>query len=815
MNMQTTYIDPVEAQRKLEDESVEMGIAAYRRTLNEDGPGNLLPGQQLVRAAMQPLVAAIKAWLVTTREGLASRSAGVFYFLDDLDAEAAAWITASSCISRLHESPTVTSVAGTIASRLEQTINIEAICAMNPRLATQVTKRVGKMSSDRNRLVFIRNGGERVDAKLVQWDDSTRLRLGSLLIELFHQSAGLVVPELVVRGKTDRNVILRPSESCRRWLEESHARCELMSPVRMPMVCFPRQWTNPFNGGYLSKELRQPLVKTYNRNYLTQLKDWDMDGVYATVNRMQDTAWAINEPVYGVMKELWESGHTIMVGADKDEPLLPPREEQHLPAKSWIEGETPEPAILSAWKMDAAKTYEKNAKTASKRIQLTQKLWVAEKMVECGNRFHFVYNLDWRGRLYPVAGSLSPQGDDSAKALMHFSKAVKLGDNGAYWLAVHGANSFGVDKVSFEDRIEWVELHTEDILATSKAPTSESIWWTEADAPFTFLAFCFEWSRLQTWVDAGNEQADFESTLPVAFDGACNGLQNFSAMLRDPIGGKATGLVPGEKPADIYSAVANLTQVHIDADAAAGDVVAQRWVGKMTRDLAKRNTMTVPYGVTVRGMRDQLFAKLTGSEAKHRGEDANYLSICNHESISQVVVAAKLAMDWLKEAAKVAASNQLPVRWTTPMGFLAVQDYREAIGERLDFEVVGKRYRLTIERTGDKLNTRKQSLGISPNFVHSLDASHLMRTVLFCVEDGMTDFAMIHDSYGCHAGHADLLRDNLRGAFIEQYSLPVLENFRNELLEQLPEELQSKLPPLPPMGDLDLEQVRTSEYFFA
>jgi DNA-directed RNA polymerase len=301
----------------------------------------------------------------------------------------------------------------------------------------------------------------------------------------------------------------------------------------------------------------------------------------------------------------------------------------------------------------------------------------------------------------------------------------------------------------------------------------------------------------------------------VAFDGACNGLQNFSARLKDPIGGKATGLVPGEKPADIYSEVARTAQQIIDRDAAAGNEVAQRWVGKMTRKLAKRNTMTVPYGVTQRGMKDQLFAELSDSDSKHRALDAQYLAQCNHEAIGEVVVAARLAMDWLREAAKVAASNQLPVRWTTPAGYLAVQDYREEVGDRLDFTVLGRNYQLTINRTGDKLNTRKQALGISPNFVHSLDAAHLMRTVLFCVQDGMRDFAMIHDSYGCHAGNATRLRDNLRQAFVDQYSAPVLAQFRDELLQQLPPELQKELPELPPMGDLDLEQVKASEYFFA
>jgi DNA-directed RNA polymerase len=144
-----------------------------------------------------------------------------------------------------------------------------------------------------------------------------------------------------------------------------------------------------------------------------------------------------------------------------------------------------------------------------------------------------------------------------------------------------------------------------------------------------------------------------------------------------------------------------------------------------------------------------------------------------------------------------------------------LQSYRIPVGQTVDFDVLGRRYQLMLQKTGDKLDTRKQAAGISPNFVHSLDAAHLMRTVLHCVADGMTDFAMIHDSYGCPAGQAGLLRDNLRAAFVEQYSEPVLANFREELVKQLPPELADEIPPLPPMGTLELAGVLQSEYFFA
>lgn len=811
---QTRY----ELQQELEVLSVERGVARYREALAKNGTSAVSAGAQLIKAAMQPMEQALKSWLEETAQGLASRSASLYHFINQLDTLPTSWITAHAALNLLHERPPLTRVALQVASAMEQAVNVDAIAKANPKLAAKVAKQIERMGAERNKAVFIRKGGELADVKMVQWDDAVRVRIGTLLLTMFVESTGLVAIETMPIGRGKTQTVLRPTESCRRWLDVSHARCELLAPDRLPMVYPPKPWTNPFNGGYLSHALRQPLVKTRNKGYLTELKEWDMPWVYGAVNALQKTEWAVNTAVYEVMVSLWESNRT--------DAGLPSREPLPLPAKGWGEGEEPSKEVLHAWKVDAARTYEENKRLESKRLQFSQKLWVAEMMLERGNRFHYVYNLDWRGRMYPVGPALTPQGDDTAKALLRFSRGCELGENGAYWLAIHGANSFGVDKVSFEERIQWVEDNTDRILEAAQAPTTGTMWWADADSPFVFLAFCMEWADLQRHVNADLPEALFVSHLAVAFDGSCNGLQNFSALLRDPVGGAATGLVPCHKPSDIYMAVAKAAKEIVDRDALGGDnqEVALRWVDKLNdpklaRKLAKRNTMTVPYGVTRRGMRDQLFGELEGSAPEHRGEDATYLAACNFEAIGNVVVAARQAMDWLREVSKVAASTELPVRWTTPSGMLVVQDYRDAVGEELDFQVLGRRYRLMLAKTGEKLSARRQALGISPNFVHSLDAAHLMRTVMLCAQDGMKDFAMIHDSYGVHAGRAAQLRDNLRDAFVDQYRADVLAEFRDELSRQLTDmgrlDLVEELPPLPEMGTLDLEQVKQSEYFFA
>lgn len=804
-----TLTERKELQMGLEARAVEDGIAAYRQALAEEGTGSTTAGNALLKAAMGPMVEAVKAWLEDCRAGVPRRSASLFYMVDQTSPEAVAFITAKAAISHIEAAGNAQTVARALAWSLEAHVDTDGIARKEPSLAAKLA-RVAARTPDAKRLcLIVRKASGKADVTTVEWDDGQRLRLGILLLEMFAQSTGLIALETgpMMRGKT--SMLVRPTEACRKWLEESHARCELLQPVRLPMVCPPRYWTSPFDGGYLTKALRQPLVKTRNKGYLSELREWEMPVVYAAVNALQETAWAVNTEVMGVVKALWEASSEL--GG------LPSREHLPRPARSWSEGEEPSPEVLHAWKVDAAKTHETNAKTDSKRRSLVQKLYVAERMIEEGaNRFWFVYNLDWRGRIYPVAPGLSPQGDDIAKGMLRFAHGSPLGDEGAYWLAVHGANTFGVDKVSFQDRINWVQENEDMILACAGDPYLFREW-AQADSPFCFLAFCFEWAKLHAFQGPVEE---FISYLPVQFDGTCNGLQNFSAMLRDEVGGKVTGLIPGHKPTDIYTAVAQVTGSIIDREAQRGNEVAQRWVGKMTRKLAKRNTMTVPYGVTLRGMRDQLFLELSGlSEGSTRAEDAAFLAGANYEAIGQVVVAARVAMDWLKEVAKLAASMGLPVSWVTPSGFLVCQDYREAVGDILDFEVVGRRFKLVLQKDGEKLATRKQALGISPNFVHSLDAAHLMRTVALCKQDGIQAFSMIHDSYGTHAGQCALLRDNLRQAFVDQYREPVLEQFREEVVRQLTEQghldLAGQVPPVPRMGSLDLEGVLSSEYFFA
>lgn len=806
-----------EIQIDLEQECRGLGIERYRRERQRD-ESTTPPGRALLRKTATLLQPVYTKWLDEAAAGKASKSAHTVAFLQSFDADMVTLVTATACIQFMVGKGTLQDVALHIAVQLEDQLNHEALRAEDPRMHRRLMTAIGKSGSQHYRHVVLRKYVSHAKIVAIKWNDEVRLRIGTLLVELFCSATGAAevksIPR-IIRGKMGTVNMLIPSEEAGAWLDKAHAFEELLSPQFLPMVVEPKPWTNPRNGGYLSKHMRQPLIKTNNSRYLEELHHVRMPDVYRSLNAVQSTPWAINSAVYEVMNAVWDAAGTL--GG------LPSRDALPLPAKTF--GDDPSPEALKAWKKQASAVHEENHLLRSKRFATAQKLGLAKRMSEF-DRFYFVHNLDWRGRAYALASFLNPQGDDAAKGLLRFADGCALGDGGAFWLAVHGANCYGVDKVTFDERVQWVLQNQDAILASAIDPLENTFWAQTDDNPWQFLAFCKEWAGLVLFTQAGGKQEDYVSYLAVGLDGTCNGLQNFSMALRDEVGGAATNLVPSDRPADIYSKVALAAATIVQRDAQMGDPVAKLWVGKVSRKMAKRPTMTMPYGSSAFGFKDQIMETLaevkrkTGEliieDPKDRFPAALYLSKVLDTAISQVVVKAREAMDWLQDVATLAAADGLPVRWTSPSGLPVVQSYKAPFGNRLDFTVAGRRYALWLRVDGTELDKRKQRTGIAPNYVHSLDAAHLVRSVTYCVDKGLRHFAMIHDSFGTHAGNVDALSYELRRAFVDQYSGDVLARFRQEIVDQLTDQkLRDKVPPVPGFGTLDPTAVMQSQYFFA
>lgn len=783
-------------------------------------------GVTMLKRAIEPLKKAIEEFIEEAEKGGPGRRHGALKHLQLVEADVVAYMTSKVVLDQITLGAKLPRAALGVGKAIEDELRWRRFDAEQGHLFRRLQEDHGGEMERRKRSVFVHAFNKYVG----EWDDWSqrdKIHLGMLLIEMFIRVTGFA--EVVTRyeGKNRTVLYLTATEKVLQWVESSRDNAALLTPVFLPMVVPPTPWTSPQGGGYMTHYVRPiSFVKTPNRNYLTELEaiPEQMAPVYHAVNVLQAVRWQINRGVLDTMRSLWDQGVAVA--------KLPPRDPQPIPPSPFppdknTKSLTPEElAVFKVWKRKATRTYDYNNKLKARRMQTGKVIAIAQQFCEY-EAIYFPYTLDFRGRAYAVPMFLNPQGHDQAKGLLRFADGKPLGsERAAGWLAIHGANVWGEDKVSLEDRISWVEERSDKIEATGNDPLAD-LWWTKADKPWCFLAFCIEWAGYC------REGLSFKSHLPIAMDGSCSGLQHFSAALRDPVGGAAVNLVPSDKPSDVYQEVMDKAEAKLRLDLTKGEVdeelAAACFAFGLTRKTAKRATMTVPYGSTRYSCRDFVAEYIHETTEERKEKDRNYVSplvdkefdaslLLSHyiwEAIGETVIAAREAMDWLRGTARVLAKEELPVTWVTPDGLPIIQAYMDTKHRRVKTKFGDQLVYLTLaeDAPGDGLDARRQANGVAPNWVHSQDGCHLRMAVNLAFNNGVDAFAVVHDSFGTHACDTDMLSACLRETFVDLYAGNVLANFAKDVSPVLSE--GASLPELPPMGTLDLELVKQSDFVFA
>lgn len=817
----------MEKQYAIEQEMFDGGIADYRKTVTEakekGREAETQYGNFLLRQVVEPVAEAVEEFLAKAKSGRPGRRHAALPFLVALDADRIALLAAREIINSMSREVPYASLATAIAGNLEDEVRFGLFSDEAPGMFVRVSRDLNQRTSNRQwKRTVLRSSMRKLEIEWEDWPQDQKFHVGSKCIDLFIQATGLVEVRTYTVSKTKSKTIVRATEETAKMIEGAISRGECLFPRLLPMVVPPKPWTRPRGGGYHFLPKRYPLIKNAPAAYLEELGNMpdQMAQVYEAVNIVQDVAWKINQPVLDALLEVWDRG--LAIGK------LPRRENEELPARP-VDIETNEEA-RKEWRREASKVHDANARSCSTRVQVAQTLSLAKRYSE-EEAIYFPWQLDFRGRAYTMPSFLSPQASDFAKALLCFAEGKPIEDERALgWLMIHGANCWGEDKVSLDERIRWVEENEQRILCAATDPLADR-WWTEADDPFSFLAFCFEYAAFQA------EGWGYVSHLPVAMDGSCNGLQHFSAMLRDEVGGAEVNLVPSEEPHDIYQKVADVVVGKLrwmaDARAIYGvsheDLeraeLARQWLSfGVDRQITKRPVMVLPYGGTHRSCRTYV-ADILEEKAKekpcpwdgdHRWEATVFLSTLVWESIGEVVIGARSAMGWLRKLAAMSTKAGLPITWTTPDGLPVRQSYRETRSRRIETKLGDRVIKPSISYEGEKLNPHRQRDGISPNFVHSMDAAAMRLYVTLAYGNGVESFALIHDSFGVLAADAEVSAACLRHAFVDMYKdNDVLAQFRQAVLEVIPEDKHGEVPVPPTAGSLDLEEVRHSPYFFA
>uniref|UniRef100_A0A6M2EBM2 DNA-directed RNA polymerase n=1 Tax=Populus davidiana TaxID=266767 RepID=A0A6M2EBM2_9ROSI len=673
----------------------------------------------------------------------------------------------------------------------------------------------------RKRLMEVQNLVKQDETK--PWSRGTQAKLGSRLIELLTETAYVQPP---VNQSEDIPPDVRPAFRHRfKTLTKNPGQkivkkygvieCDpliltgldgtakhMLIPY-FPMLVPPKKWRGYDKGGHLF--LPSYIMRTHGSRQqqvaVRSVPGKQMQKVFEALDTLGNTKWRVNRRLLDVVERIWTSGGNIAGLVDREDIPIPEK-----PSSDDL-------TEIQKWKWSVRKAKKINQERHSQRCDIELKLSVARKLKD-EEGFYYPHNLDFRGRAYPMHPHLTHLSSDLCRGVLEFEEGRPLGKSGLRWLKIHLANLYsgGVEKLSHDGRLAFVENHLSEIFDSAKNPVNGKRWWLKAEDPFQCLAACINLS------EALNSASPHTviSHLPIHQDGSCNGLQHYAALGRDSLEAAAVNLVAAEKPSDVYSEIA--VRVHeiirrdSNKDPATNPhaLLAKILVDQVDRKLVKQTVMTSVYGVTYVGAREQIKRRL--EEKGHITDDrllfsaACYAAKVTLTALGELFQAARDIMGWLGDCAKVIASEDQPVRWTTPLGLPVVQPYYKTQRHliRTSLQV------LALQREGSSVQVRKQRTAFPPNFVHSLDGSHMMMTAVAC-RDADLRFAGVHDSFWTHARDADLMNRILREKFVELYNMPILENLLEDFQTSYP---TLKFPSLPERGNFDLQEVLRSPYFF-
>lgn len=820
------FVGPVEPpQRKLEREIVAEGRQRAVRMMEKnekEGRADMNPyARPLYRRYVLPLRDMIAEAVKDT--GKPGRRAAHVALLKPLDPASVAFHAVRSVVvaTAVEGMTDARDSARLLGTGIYRELVLAAFESMEPDLYWDICHDIERRRSKDARYKYriVRDSANSRDIKLPDWTRGEQEQVGLWLIECLRELGMVTVNRVVVKklGGINEKFEMLMSEEARSVVDNIKELVAETMPWAMPCIEPPKPWTAFNRGGYHTDGMRRwipycvNVARTCKREAMDVYRRADLSIVRGAINKLQNVRWQVNA-------EMLDTIRTVAKHFDMDEVITQAEiPKPHRPA--WLTQDMKKEDMtgdqlneFAAWKRKVAEWHTQMKLRGQKWGRFYAATRIADKFKDY-DAIYFVYQADFRGRLYAVTTGISPQGSDLQKALLRFADGKPLDTpDSINWFKVNGANRFGVDKVPFADRIKWVEDNDRHIIAFADDPVSNA-GWTDADSPLQFLAWCKEYAEWR------RNPSGFTSRIPVGLDGSCNGLQHFSAMLRDEVGGRATNLLPAAKPNDIYQQVADvvkskLMDLNLDQLSERDSSLARKWIAHgINRKLVKRSVMTLPYGSTRFSCADfivQDYLRRGEAPEFERGEygaAASFLSHIVWEAIGEVVVAASKAMSWLQKCAStLIRGGASQIRWTTPSGFPVVQVYNEVEVVRINSLLLGG-VRLKVGSVGDKPDVHKHKNGLSPNFVHSMDAAHLALTVKACDEAGIDSLAMIHDDYGTHAADAQKLFMIIRDTFARMYEENDPLNWFRDHYDGLPE--------VPPAGNLDIDQVRRSPYFFA
>lgn len=641
-----------------------------------------------------------------------------------------------------------------------------------------------------------------------KWTEAKRVQVGAFLLDaIAHTAKWFEHKRLNHKGKYSYHLV-EMSDELRNLKDHLMAVAELQAPLAWPMVCEPADWDlSTKKGGYLTNELRQGFSLIRGQRCTPTLGEQPQHWLNM-LNTLQKVGYRVNPITYKLAKQLEERQLDLdsFIMRENEVPIPRP--------------DTDDPDVIFQWRKDRTEQENRNAALKGKRYRTLETMMIARRFAD-EEVFYIPWSFDYRGRVYPLVSFMSPQGTGLEKSLYLFKDAQPVTFRTKYWLAIHLANTAGMDKLPMNERVQWVKDNLTIIKAIAEDPLGNLGVLESFDDPWSGVAACYEFYHCVVLKDKAH------TDLPIATDATCSGLQHLSAMTLDEGTATLVNVKPGASPQDAYKAVLKRTLEllrepspelckwaydknrkalkafykdllkHIlfgcDLPDAPTYIEMARpdladWGEEVGRKLAKRVVMTVPYAATPHSNRGyireaivgyeqsrekQIYAELNRlltKEEKRRpsGQDLTIYTKVMLAAMEEVVPGPIKVMNWIKEqiGEYFTENPDGTVEWDTPSGFHVKQDKRHLEITQVRTQLLGNVVANKVAVGEKGVNKDKHRNCSAPNFIHSMDAALLHLS--FAGYD--KPFTLIHDSILTTATDMHYMAKVIRERFAEIYS---------------------------------------------
>ena len=420
-------------------------------------------------------------------------------------------------------------------------------------------------------------------------------------------------------------------------------------------------------------------------------------------------------------------------------------------------------------------------------------------------------------------------------------------------LESQGLDSISVDKFILEDRVRWTNENMEVIVYAGR----ERVFLHEAEKPINFLACCIEWHNI-------NEHGEgYVSHLPISIDGSSNGWQHLGAISKDTRTGELVGLVTTEIPRDFYVKTAQELLMIDDP------ILNEMPMKHVRKGISKRGSMTRAYSAgadkigknmwfdcrsagfdekygiteedckawskhlvkaieavcpgpleTMRYMQDLIIYHLGTFKKYKDGKPA----VEEHDEIRKEMKTLwdKKRANWTEEESEryselqdslkdftsvlVEGNGVKTAGWTTESGFPVNYEAYKSDKFKCRGTLNGQQIKHSLLVYTDYPDIHKFMCGISPNYIHAQDATHMALTI----DEWGGTFGAVHDSFSTHADDVEDLLALTKNVFVRMYDV---DNYFDKIRMDITGGTDNFNQPA--QGSLEIREVYTSDYFFA